>query len=132
MSATTAPGVGPAVPEPHVHVVRGTPDDVELAALVAGLVAASGGAHEPPVDDDAPVPFDFTWAFVLRPADDGRTRLVVRERYGYRTGWAGRMVEPVSWVSFVMTERMLRGIRDRAERASARATAPASSPDETA
>lgn len=73
-----------------------------------------------PVDDEAPVPFDFTWAFVLRPADDGRTRLVVRERYGYRTGWAGRMVEPVAWVSFVMTERMLRGIRDRAERAAAR------------
>ncbi|WP_164983933.1 acyl-CoA carboxylase epsilon subunit [Cellulomonas endophytica] len=26
---------------PHVQVVRGTPDEVELAALVAGLVAAS-------------------------------------------------------------------------------------------
>lgn len=26
---------------PHVHVVRGTPDDDELAALVAGLVATS-------------------------------------------------------------------------------------------
>ncbi len=26
---------------PHVQVVRGTPDDVELAALVAGLVAAA-------------------------------------------------------------------------------------------
>ena len=77
-----------------------------------------------PVDDEAPVPFDFTWAFVLRPADDGRTRLVVRERYGYRTGWAGRMVEPVSWVSFVMTERMLRGIRDRAERSAARSATP--------
>ncbi|QHT54923.1 acyl-CoA carboxylase subunit epsilon [Cellulomonas sp. H30R-01] len=25
----------------HVHVVRGAPDEVELAALVAGLVAAS-------------------------------------------------------------------------------------------
>lgn len=25
----------------HVHVVRGTPDDVELAALVAGLAAVS-------------------------------------------------------------------------------------------
>lgn len=74
-----------------------------------------------PVDDEGPVPFDFTWAFVLRPGGDGRTRLVVRERYGYRTGWAGGMVEPVSWVSFVMTERMLRGIRDRAERAAARA-----------
>ena len=32
----------------HVSVVRGAPDDVELAALVAGLVAASSG-------DDAPV-----------------------------------------------------------------------------
>jgi hypothetical protein len=30
----------------HVQVVRGTPDDVELAALVAGLVAASAGGDE--------------------------------------------------------------------------------------
>ena len=31
-----------------VHVVRGEPDDVELAALVAGLAAAGGtGAEEP-------------------------------------------------------------------------------------
>ena len=82
-----------------------------------------------PVDDEGPVPFDFTWAFVLRPAGDGRTRLVVRERYGYRTGWAGRMVEPVSWVSFVMTERMLRGIRDRAERSAARSVTPADETD---
>ncbi|AEE46964.1 acyl-CoA carboxylase subunit epsilon [Cellulomonas fimi] len=29
----------------HVHVVRGAPDEVELAALVAGLVAASQDAH---------------------------------------------------------------------------------------
>lgn len=28
----------------HVQVVRGAPDEVELAALVAGLVAASAGA----------------------------------------------------------------------------------------
>lgn len=82
-----------------------------------------------PIDDEGPVPFDFTWAFVLRPAGDGRTRLVVRERYGYRTGWAGRMVEPVSWVSFVMTERMLRGIRDRAERSAVRSTAPTTDED---
>jgi hypothetical protein len=36
---------------PVVSVVRGAPDDVELAALVAGLVAASGGedaSTEPP------------------------------------------------------------------------------------
>lgn len=30
----------------HVHVVRGEPDDVELAALVAGLAAAGAGAHD--------------------------------------------------------------------------------------
>ncbi|WP_448059484.1 acyl-CoA carboxylase epsilon subunit [Cellulomonas hominis] len=36
----------------HVQVVRGTPDDVELAALVAGLVAASAGQDEAP----APAP----------------------------------------------------------------------------
>ncbi|MBO0901543.1 acyl-CoA carboxylase subunit epsilon [Cellulomonas sp. zg-ZUI199] len=41
---TTGQGRATAEPvDPHVQVVRGTPDDMELAALVAGLVAA--GAH---------------------------------------------------------------------------------------
>lgn len=62
-------------------------------------------------------PYDFTWAFVLLPRPDGSTRLVVRERYAYLTSWVGAMVEPIEMVSFLMTERMLRGIRDRAERA---------------
>ena len=33
--------------------------------------------------------------------------------------WARLLVEPVSVVSFVMTQKMLRGLRDRAERAAA-------------
>ncbi|MPV48835.1 acyl-CoA carboxylase subunit epsilon [Pseudactinotalea sp. HY160] len=33
-----------------VRVVRGTPDDVELAALVAGLVAANAAAIDDPDD----------------------------------------------------------------------------------
>jgi len=66
---------------------------------------------------DSPAPYDFTWAFVLRAAPGGTTRVVARERYHYRTPWAPLIVEPVSVASFVMTERMLRGIRDRAERA---------------
>lgn len=38
----------PAVPSPaDVRVVRGSPDDMELAALVAGLVAAAGGPALP-------------------------------------------------------------------------------------
>jgi hypothetical protein len=44
-----------AVGVPHVQVVRGTPDDVELAALVAGLVAATATDDEDlPDDGDAP------------------------------------------------------------------------------
>lgn len=63
----------------------------------------------------APAPYDFTWAWILREQPDGTTRLVVRERYGYQHWWVPLMLEPVAVISFVMTERMLRGIRDRAE-----------------
>jgi hypothetical protein len=61
-------------------------------------------------------PYDFTWAFCLRTRDDGSTRLLVRERYAYTRWWARPLVEGVSIVSFVMTHRMLRGIKVRAER----------------
>ena len=64
----------------------------------------------------SPPPYDFTWAFVLHDTVDGGTRLVVRERYRYTTKSAPLVVEPVSVASFVMTHRMLRGIRTRAER----------------
>ncbi len=64
----------------------------------------------------APAPYDFTWAFVLNAGPGGTTRLVIRERYGFRRWWARLLVEPLTVVSFVMTRKMLRGIRDRAER----------------
>jgi hypothetical protein len=64
-----------------------------------------------------PSPYEFTWAFVLRGQPDGTTRLLVRERYGYSRRWAPVLVEPVEFISFVMSRRMLRGITDRAERA---------------
>jgi hypothetical protein len=69
-----------------------------------------------------PPPYDCTWAFVVREQPDGTTRLLVRERYVYAKWWAPLLVEPVAAVAFVMTQRMLRGIRDRAER-SGRSTA---------
>ena len=64
----------------------------------------------------APAPYDFTWAFVLLDGPDTTTRLVVRERYGYARRWAALIVEPAELISFVMSTRMLRGIKDRAER----------------
>jgi hypothetical protein len=60
-------------------------------------------------------PYDFTWTFDLSPVSATRTRLVVRERYAYRRWWARSMVEPLTVVSFLMSRRMLHGIRDRAE-----------------
>lgn len=70
-------------------------------------------------DGDLPganaAPYDFTWAFVLRPAGTG-TRLLVRERYQPHGPGSRALVEAVQPVSFLMTQRMLRGIRERAER----------------
>lgn len=65
--------------------------------------------------DAAPGPFDFTWSFVLQPEQNNTTRLVVRERYAYRQWWAQILVETVEVASFVMSLRMLHGIRRRAE-----------------
>jgi hypothetical protein len=61
-------------------------------------------------------PYDFTWAFIVRAQDDGTTRLVVRERYEYTRWWSSLLVEPVQLISFVMSQRMLRGIKQRAQR----------------
>ena len=58
--------------------------------------------------------FEFQWTFALRPLPTGGTRLLVRERvvYGRRlTRW---LMAPVGLVSFVMTRKMLLGIKQRA------------------
>lgn len=86
---------------------------LEVAALEpARALVLRGGVTM----GSTPPPYDFSWAFVLREQPDGTTRLLVRERYGYTRWWAPLLVEPVQVVSFVMSQKMLRGIRDRAER----------------
>lgn len=74
---------------------------------------------------DAPAPYDFTWAFVVRDGPAGTTRLVVRERYAYDRWWSPLVVEPVQVLSSVMSRRMLTGIQRRAQQAPpARASSP--------
>ena len=99
----------------------GPGDQVRLAPQVALAVAAvepgrslvlRGGVAM----GDTPPPYDFSWAFVLEGEPGGATRLLVRERYAFLRPWARVLVEPVEAVSFVMSQKMLRGIRDRAER----------------
>ena len=85
---------------------------LDVAALEEGRsLVLRGGV---PIGDASP-PYDFTWAWVLRDEPGGTSRLLVRERYAYARPWARFIVEPVEAVSFVMTQKMLRGIRDRAE-----------------
>ena len=62
-----------------------------------------------------PGPFDFSWAFVLQTQSNSTTRLLVRERYAYRQWRARYLVEAVEIASFVMSLKMLHGIRSRAE-----------------
>jgi hypothetical protein len=69
-------------------------------------------------------PYDFTWAFVLRDEPDATTRLLVRERYAYTRSWARLIVEPAEAISFVMSQKMLRGIKDRAEHTAAPSVDP--------
>jgi Acyl-CoA carboxylase epsilon subunit len=63
-----------------VRVVRGTPDDVEVAALVAGLAAAAAASDLP--DDVAPVEEWTNRARGLRGTGSGATA----KSFGGRSG----------------------------------------------
>lgn len=97
---------------------------LRLAIVLPGeaLVATSVGQSAAPA-----APFDFSWAFVLRP-ERGVTRLVVRERYRPHSTAAVAGIRVMGLVSTVMTIGTLRGIRRRAEEgASQGASQPAGS-----
>lgn len=59
---------------------------------------------------------DWTWAFVLDPVEDGRTRFAFRTRVRLRPWWvaAGYWAVMVP-ADFVMSRQMLRGVKSRAE-----------------
>ena len=87
--------------------VRLAPEVALSVALVvpARALVLRGGI---PMGNTAP-PYHFTWAFVLRETANRTSRLVVRERYGYTRRWAPMLVEPVQFISLLMTQRMRRG-----------------------
>jgi hypothetical protein len=97
-------------------------DEVRLAPAAGLRVAILEPGRALVIQGSLPIarrpPFDSTWAFVLCEQPDGTTRLLSRERYGYRRWWAPFVIEPTQAISFVMSRKMLLGIRDRAEGAS--------------
>ncbi len=95
----------------QVNLAEGMSLDVAILEPERELVLRGGE-----LPDEVPAPdFDFTWAFVLHPAG-GATRLVVRERYRAGGLAAAPMVSVAMWLSALMTRKMLRGIKERAER----------------
>jgi hypothetical protein len=59
---------------------------------------------------------DWSWAFVLEPADGDRTRFVFRTRARLRPWWVAWLYRAVAVpADFLMSRQMLRGVRARAE-----------------
>jgi hypothetical protein len=59
--------------------------------------------------------FDWVWQFGLYTADEKRTRLVSRSCVRPQTVWARLLTYAIEPAGFLMTRRMLLGIKERAE-----------------
>jgi len=68
--------------------------------------------------------FDWVWQFGLYPIGEKQTRLVSRSRVGTRSGWARLATYAIEPAGFVMTRRMLLGLKQRAEALTASRTDP--------
>jgi hypothetical protein len=59
-----------------------------------------------------------TWQFAIRGGPDGTTRLLTRGRSDYTPGWRTRLAFgrfPIEAITFVMSRKMLLGIKQLAE-----------------
>jgi hypothetical protein len=68
---------------------------------------------------------DWVWQFGLYAGDEKRTQLVSRSRVSSRTAWAHLITYAIEPAGFLMTRRMLLGLKQRAERVSAQELARA-------
>ena len=59
--------------------------------------------------------FDWVWQFGLYTVDENRTRLVSRSRVRTQTAWARLATYAIEPAGFLMTRRMLLGLKHRAE-----------------
>jgi hypothetical protein len=59
--------------------------------------------------------FDWVWQFGLYTVDEQRTRLVSRSRVRTQTVWTRLFTYAIEPAGFLMTRRMLLGIKERAE-----------------
>lgn len=101
--------IHPKMPALRVAIVE--PGHALVLHARAGPASGESTGQDPP---------DLSWAFIIKEADGGQSRLFSRYRADYGPGWNQALgygpwiVEPVS---FVMDLKMLAGIRWRAEQA---------------
>lgn len=81
-------------------------------ALVLKVADVAAGR---PLRRDEQLRWEFLWTFALRPTASGGTRLLVRERVAFGSALTRVVMAPVGAVSFVMTRRMMVGIKARVE-----------------
>jgi hypothetical protein len=101
-------------------------DTAAVARQARGATTPEGGIEAAPTGlaasaallETMPDDFAVSWVFVLEPLDGGRTRLI--ERFRLRVGAAGpafRIAGPMMRFGlFVMLQRQMLGIKERAER----------------
>ncbi|HSL68043.1 MAG TPA: hypothetical protein VK977_07780 [Actinomycetota bacterium] len=104
----------------EIRLVRqGYPVDLRFQVSriepMQSLVLSAPASREESLGSGLPFP---TWTFVLEPMSRGRTRLLSRWRSDFAPTPAGYLwnkygIEPVN---FVMERKMLKGIKERAER----------------
>lgn len=80
-------------------------------ALVLKMANVEAGR---PLRRDEELRWEFLWTFALHPLGVTRTRLLVRERVAFGSPVTRALMSPFGLVSFVMTRRMMLGIRTRA------------------
>jgi hypothetical protein len=93
--------------------------------VLGGLLDPTTGRAVEPAAADPAACQATSWAFVLREAGDGRTRLVVRLRARWPDGWRGWAATRLFWepAHFVMERKMLRTLKRLVEAACSPAAA---------
>lgn len=84
-----------------------------VASVEPGRALVMG--HHVGLNPDPASPWSDTWQFVIVPVDAQSSRLILRTRNAPGLSWTS-ILEPGV---FIMEQRMLRGIRERAERLAA-------------
>jgi hypothetical protein len=90
---------------------------MDLRPNEALVLATANMAENRPLRRDEQLRWEFLWTFALRRAPAGGTRLLVRERTGFGSAATRALLSPLGPVSFIMSRRMMLGIKARAEAA---------------